>query len=102
LKFSIKTISLSLLRQEGEVIDLSQITDVRPGGVPQDPKLFGQLARKYGDNFEEKSLTICWGDDYVNIQYQHVVASDGETAKVSILFHMNNFKLPSRSMKCRE
>ena len=50
----------------------------------QDMKLTNQLLNKHGDNLEDKSLTICSGTDYININYQHVVCPNAETAKVSI------------------
>lgn len=43
---------------------------------------------KLGDNVEERSLTICSGTDYININYQHVVCPDIETAKVSGCLYM--------------
>lgn len=47
-------------------------------------KLTNQLLAKHGDlaSLEEKSLTICSGTDYININYQHVICTDAETAKV--------------------
>lgn len=47
-----------------------------------DPKLFDKLSGKHGEQMEEKSLTICSGVDYTNINYQHVVCPDAATAKV--------------------
>lgn len=52
---------------------------------PQDSKLSSNLINKHGDNLEDKSLTICSGTDYININYQHVVCPDAATAKVSIV-----------------
>jgi phosphatidylinositol phospholipase C beta len=49
----------------------------------QNEKLNNTLM-KLGDNVEERSLTICSGTDYININYQHVVCPDVETAKVSM------------------
>uniref|UniRef100_A0A146L2V9 1-phosphatidylinositol 4,5-bisphosphate phosphodiesterase n=2 Tax=Lygus hesperus TaxID=30085 RepID=A0A146L2V9_LYGHE len=67
--------------REGDVIELCQVSDIRAGGVPKDSRLLTQLANKHGDNVEEKSLTICSGTDYININYQHVVCPDAATAK---------------------
>ncbi|XP_063228854.1 1-phosphatidylinositol 4,5-bisphosphate phosphodiesterase isoform X2 [Bacillus rossius redtenbacheri] len=68
---------------DGDVIELCQVSDVRAGGVPnKDQKLLMNLQQKHGDNLEEKSLTICSGTDYININYQHVVCPDAETAKI--------------------
>jgi hypothetical protein len=49
--------------------------------ILQNEKLNNTLM-KLGDNVEERSLTICSGTDYININYQHVVCPDVETAKV--------------------
>ncbi|CAH2041742.1 unnamed protein product, partial [Iphiclides podalirius] len=69
--------------KDGDVIELCQVSDVRSGGVPkQDSKLSTNLINKHGDSLEDKSLTICSGTDYININYQHVVCPDAATAKV--------------------
>lgn len=49
-------------------------------------KLTDKLFNKHGENLDEKSLTICSGTDYININYQHIVCPDAATAKV-ILFY---------------
>ncbi|XP_018051087.1 PREDICTED: 1-phosphatidylinositol 4,5-bisphosphate phosphodiesterase-like isoform X2 [Atta colombica] len=67
--------------KDGDVIELCQVSDIRAGGVPKDPKLFDKLLSKHGEQLEEKSLTICSGADYTNINYQHVVCPDPVTAK---------------------
>ncbi|XP_022826645.1 1-phosphatidylinositol 4,5-bisphosphate phosphodiesterase isoform X1 [Spodoptera litura] len=67
--------------RDGDVIELCQVSDVRSGGVPKDSKLNMNLVNKHGENLEEKSLTICSGTDYININYQHVVCPDAATAK---------------------
>lgn len=69
--------------QEGDVIELCQVSDIRAGGLPKDMKLLNQLANKHGENLEEKSLTICSGTDYINVNYQHIICPDTATAKVS-------------------
>lgn len=48
----------------------------------QDPKLYDKLGGKLEDLLEERSLTICSGVDYTNINYQHIVCPDAATAKV--------------------
>ncbi|XP_071635789.1 1-phosphatidylinositol 4,5-bisphosphate phosphodiesterase isoform X1 [Temnothorax longispinosus] len=69
--------------KDGDVIELCQVSDIRAGGVPkQDPKFFDKLLSKHGEQLEDKSLTICSGVDYTNINYQHVVCPDPATAKV--------------------
>lgn len=56
---------------------------VHPGVTPQDPKLLSQLQTRHGADLEAKSLAICSGTDMVNINLQHVIFPDVETAKVS-------------------
>ncbi|CAH2241609.1 jg3943 [Pararge aegeria aegeria] len=68
--------------KDGDVIELCQVSDVRSGGVPKDTKLNDKLEKKHGKDLEEKSLTICSGTDYININYQHVVCPDANTATV--------------------
>ncbi|CAH4031648.1 unnamed protein product [Pieris brassicae] len=68
--------------KDGDVIELCQVSDIRSGGVPKDTKLNDKLTTKHGNQLEDKSLTICSGTDYININYQHVVCPDANTAKV--------------------
>ncbi|XP_043683288.1 1-phosphatidylinositol 4,5-bisphosphate phosphodiesterase-like isoform X1 [Vespula pensylvanica] len=68
--------------KDGDVLELCQVSDIRAGGVPKDPKLYDKLVSKHGELLDEKSLTICSGVDYTNINYQHVVCPDATTAKV--------------------
>lgn len=63
-------------------MELCQVSDIRAGGVPKDAKLANQLINRHGESLEEKSLTICSGTDYININYQHVICSTPEIAKV--------------------
>lgn len=58
------------------------MSDIRAGGLPKDMKLGNQLLSRHGDQLEEKSLTICSGTDYININYQHVICPSAEIAKV--------------------
>ncbi|XP_035728404.1 1-phosphatidylinositol 4,5-bisphosphate phosphodiesterase-like isoform X1 [Vespa mandarinia] len=68
--------------KDGDVLELCQVSDIRAGGVPKDPKLYDKLVSKHGEQLDEKSLTICSGVDYTNINYQHVVCPDATTAKI--------------------
>ncbi|XP_033339161.1 1-phosphatidylinositol 4,5-bisphosphate phosphodiesterase isoform X3 [Megalopta genalis] len=68
--------------RDGDVIELCQVSDIRAGGLPKDPKLLDKLLTKHGEQLDEKSLTICSGADYTNINYQHVICSDPATAKI--------------------
>ncbi|XP_076235984.1 1-phosphatidylinositol 4,5-bisphosphate phosphodiesterase isoform X1 [Calliopsis andreniformis] len=68
--------------KDGDVIELAQVSDIRYGGTPKDPKLCNKLS-KHGtmEQIDEKSLTICSGIDYTNINYMHVICADAQTAK---------------------
>ncbi|KYQ55913.1 1-phosphatidylinositol-4,5-bisphosphate phosphodiesterase [Trachymyrmex zeteki] len=68
--------------KDGDVIELAQVSDIRYGGMPKDPKLCNKLS-KHGtsEQLDQKSLTICSGVDYTNITYQHIVCPDVQTAK---------------------
>ncbi|XP_076763011.1 1-phosphatidylinositol 4,5-bisphosphate phosphodiesterase isoform X1 [Xylocopa sonorina] len=68
--------------KDGDVIELCQVSDIRAGGLPKDLKLYDKLLTKHGEQLDEKSLTICSGVDYTNINYQHVVCPDPATAKI--------------------
>lgn len=67
--------------RDGQALELSQVNDIRAGGVPKDAKLLAELQAKNKSNLEEVSLTICSGSDMVNINYTHVICPDVETAK---------------------
>lgn len=55
-------------------------------------KLTNQLLNKHGDTLDDKSLTICSGTDYINVNYQHLVCPDAATAKVkALLIFLNKF-----------
>lgn len=60
------------------------MSDIRAGGIPTNAKLMNQLVNRHGESLEEKSLTICSGTDYININYQHVICPDAATAKVCV------------------
>lgn len=64
------------------MIELCQVSDIRAGGIPKDLKLANQLLNRHGESLEDKSLTICSGTDYININYQHVICPSAELAKV--------------------
>ncbi|XP_033357945.1 1-phosphatidylinositol 4,5-bisphosphate phosphodiesterase-like [Bombus vosnesenskii] len=68
--------------KDGDVIELAQVSDIRYGGTPKDPKLCHKI-NKHGtmEEIDQKSLTICSGIDYTNIHYQHVICADAKTAK---------------------
>ncbi|XP_064484061.1 1-phosphatidylinositol 4,5-bisphosphate phosphodiesterase-like [Ornithodoros turicata] len=67
--------------RDGQVLELSQVNDIRAGGIPKDTRLLAELSSKTRYALDEVSLTICSGTDMVNINYTHVVCPDPETAK---------------------
>ncbi|XP_076353966.1 1-phosphatidylinositol 4,5-bisphosphate phosphodiesterase-like [Tachypleus tridentatus] len=67
---------------DGQVLELSQVNDIRAGGVPKDQRLYSELQSGRKENLENISLTICSGIDMVNINYTHVVCPDAETAQI--------------------
>lgn len=68
--------------KDGRVLELSQVNDIRKGGLPKDPKFTDQLANRFkGKNLDDISLTVCSGLDYVNVNYTHIVCPDADTAK---------------------
>ncbi|KAJ6636087.1 1-phosphatidylinositol 4,5-bisphosphate phosphodiesterase [Pseudolycoriella hygida] len=70
-------------QKEGDVIELCQVSDIRAGGLPKDQKLTDKLMNRHSEGLDEKSLTICSGTDYININYQHIVCPDAATAKAN-------------------
>lgn len=60
-------------------------------------KLQDKLWNKYGESLDEKSLTICSGTDYINVNYQHIVCPDAETAKVSMIFKSVPYDFPDKN-----
>jgi len=83
-----------IIRQEGDVIELCQVSDIRAGGLPKDVKLANQLFNRHGETLEDKSLTICSGTDYININYQHVICPSADLAKVRIYVFNLSFMFP--------
>lgn len=79
---STNSVCIAHPQQEGDVIELCQVSDIRAGGLPKDAKLGNQLVSRHGEQLEDKSLTICSGTDYININYQHVICPSAEIAKV--------------------
>lgn len=67
--------------KDGQALELTQVNDIRQGGVPKDPRLISELQSRFKGNLEDLSLTICTGADMVNISYTHVVCPNEETTK---------------------
>ncbi|XP_045599875.1 1-phosphatidylinositol 4,5-bisphosphate phosphodiesterase isoform X2 [Procambarus clarkii] len=66
--------------RDGNVAELSQVSDIRRGQLPKDAKLADKLLNKFGQDVEDKMLAICSGLDYVNINYTNIVCKTKEEA----------------------
>ncbi|XP_052767195.1 1-phosphatidylinositol 4,5-bisphosphate phosphodiesterase beta-4-like isoform X1 [Mya arenaria] len=69
--------------KEGQVLEISQVNDIRLGLAPKinDPKVIIDLEQKGTGALEARTVTICHGLDFVNINYTPMIARDPETAK---------------------
>ncbi|XP_042209262.1 1-phosphatidylinositol 4,5-bisphosphate phosphodiesterase-like isoform X3 [Homarus americanus] len=66
--------------REGNVAELSQVSDIRRGTLPRDSKLLDKLLNKFGQDVEDKMLAICSGLDYVSINYINIVCKTKDEA----------------------
>ena len=107
--------SFLIIFQEGDVLELIQVNDIRPGKIPlvilyyfysyryyfsscnkslfviyslkfQHPGISSTLRPRHGENIAEKSITVCSGLDMVNINLTHFVFANKEEADVSIMY----------------
>nr|VZI42944.1 unnamed protein product [Spirometra erinaceieuropaei] len=68
-------------RCEGQVLELSQVSDVRQGCKPKDEKVVSILTERFANRpLDERVMTVCSGLDLVNISYTNFVASTPEVA----------------------
>ncbi|PAA58432.1 hypothetical protein BOX15_Mlig025183g1, partial [Macrostomum lignano] len=65
---------------EGQVLELSQVSDVRTGSKPKEDKIVNNLSERGTGALDNRVVTICSGTDLVNIVYTHMVAQDEKTA----------------------
>lgn len=70
--------------QEGDVLELIQVNDIRPGKLPLNPSILSALRHRQGENIAEKSITVCSGLDMVNINLTHFIFANKEDADVNI------------------
>ncbi|XP_071962625.1 1-phosphatidylinositol 4,5-bisphosphate phosphodiesterase beta-4-like isoform X2 [Antedon mediterranea] len=75
--------------KEGQVLDLSQVNDIRKGASVRDMKdpIYFEKLQKIIDNkgdLNNRTITVCSGLDLVNISYMRMIASDSETAQAWI------------------
>ncbi|CAI9730662.1 1-phosphatidylinositol 4,5-bisphosphate phosphodiesterase beta-4-like isoform X1 [Octopus vulgaris] len=70
--------------KEGQVLECTQINDVRLGTVPKinEMKTMTELEGKGSGPLDGRTVTICSGLDLVNINYTPMIARDAETAKM--------------------
>ncbi|KAL4237357.1 1-phosphatidylinositol 4 [Mactra antiquata] len=69
--------------KEGQTLEISQVNDIRLGLPPKinDPKVIIDLEQRGVGGLEARTVTICSGLDFVNINYTPMIARDPETAK---------------------
>jgi phosphatidylinositol phospholipase C beta len=74
--------------RDGQVIELSQVSDIRPGKAPTDPKIGADLMANTlvcgRGNIDERTVTICSGIDFVQISHTNITGADPATAKVRV------------------
>ena len=72
--------------QEMDMLDIATIRDTRTGRyakIPKDPKLRQIVTMGLQDTLEEKTVTVCWGSDFVNISFINFCCTKKEIAQVS-------------------
>ncbi|KER27985.1 hypothetical protein T265_05106 [Opisthorchis viverrini] len=65
---------------DSQLLELSQISDVRAGSKPKEEKLIAQIQERGPGKSWDRIVTICSGLDLVNIIYTHMIAPEPETA----------------------
>ncbi|KAL3310479.1 1-phosphatidylinositol 4,5-bisphosphate phosphodiesterase beta-4, partial [Cichlidogyrus casuarinus] len=66
---------------EGQMLELSQVSDVRQGTKPKDEKLLQVLQeRSAGKPLDDRIVTVCSGLDLVNLTYTCMLAPSPEIA----------------------
>ncbi|XP_074102173.1 phospholipase C at 21C isoform X2 [Cotesia typhae] len=69
---------------EVDMLDISIIRDTRTGKhakVPKDPKLKSLVTMGSQDSLEDKTLTVCYGSDFVNVQVINFCANKAEIVR---------------------
>lgn len=66
--------------KEGQVIECSQVSDVRVGPAPKDAKISAELEMRGTGTLEQRTVTVCSGLDLVNITYNNFVATNSKIA----------------------
>nr|XP_018906114.1 PREDICTED: 1-phosphatidylinositol 4,5-bisphosphate phosphodiesterase classes I and II [Bemisia tabaci] len=68
-----------------DLLDISSVRDVRTGKfakIPKDSKLRNVVAMGAQDTLEEKTLTLCCGSDFVNLNFINFCCNKKETAQL--------------------
>ncbi|KAL1374360.1 hypothetical protein pipiens_004940 [Culex pipiens pipiens] len=71
---------------EMDLLDIATIRDVRTGQYakkPRDMKLRQLVTMGSQDTLEEKTVTICYGADFVNVNFMNLCCTRKEIARVS-------------------
>ncbi|KAH9495022.1 1-phosphatidylinositol 4,5-bisphosphate phosphodiesterase beta-4 [Bulinus truncatus] len=70
--------------QEGQVLECSQVNDIRLGLAPKvsDTKVLADILEKSPHSLDSRTVTVCSGLDLVNITYTLLIARDPDVAKV--------------------
>ena len=59
--------------REGDVLELSQVNDIRQEELPKDERLRNNLLKKHGENYSEKVRTIMIVNmNYNNLMFRHL------------------------------
>ncbi|KAJ0175418.1 hypothetical protein K1T71_008577 [Dendrolimus kikuchii] len=70
---------------EVEMLDIANIRDVRTGGfakVPKDPKIRNVVLIGSQGSLEEKTVTVCYGADFVNVTFINFCCTKKEIAQM--------------------
>ncbi|XP_015115632.1 1-phosphatidylinositol 4,5-bisphosphate phosphodiesterase classes I and II [Diachasma alloeum] len=69
---------------EVDMIDIAVIRDTRTGKfakIPKDPKLKSLVSMGIQDSLEDKTITICYASDFVNVTFINFCATRAEIAR---------------------
>lgn len=75
----------SLYVQETQILDMCNVRDSRTGRyakVPKDSKMREQVNMGSQDLLEDKTITVAYGPDFVNVSFLNFATSKKDTAKV--------------------
>ncbi|XP_015173186.1 PREDICTED: 1-phosphatidylinositol 4,5-bisphosphate phosphodiesterase classes I and II isoform X2 [Polistes dominula] len=70
---------------EMDILDIATIRDTRTGKyakIPKDPKLKSLVTMGSQDSLEDKTVTICYGSDFVNVTFINFCTTRAEIAQL--------------------